>query len=269
MEQKENPYIIAGGLEGKKRLKVLASILDKSTLSLLEMDGPLYGKKILDVGCGGGDVSIMAAKKIGNLGMVTGLDFDGEIISLAQQEAKDEDLKNVSFKAMNAYELSYENEYDIVYSRFLLSHLEHPMIVLANMLNSLKLGGRIIVEDIQFSGHFCYPESKAFEDYLNYFTTTANNHDHNPDIGPLLYKLFHQSGVKEINFDTIQPSFNKGIGKWMAYITMDKIKDTVIKQGLANEQIIEKTLKELELFTQDEHTIISLPRIFRVWGVKS
>ncbi len=268
MKEEKNAYIITGGEEGKKRLKILAEVLSSTTKSLFEITGPLTGKKILDVGCGGGDVSIMLARMVGNNGSITGLDFDKEIVNLAQEDAINEGVLNVQFQAIDAHDIHYHDEYDIVYSRFLLSHLKRPMQVLENMLNSIKPSGRIIVEDIQFSGHFCYPACKAFDDYLHYFTTSAKNHEHNPEIGPSLYRLFHQAGIKDIKFDHIQPSFNTGPGKWMAYITMDKIKNTVIKQGLADSLTIDKLLQELEEFTKDEHTIISLPRIFRVWGVK-
>ena len=268
MKQKENEYIISGGQEGKNRLKLLADILKASTKSLLEADGSVLGKKILDVGCRGGDVSIMAAQMVGENGCITGLDFDNEIIKLAQQDAREQGIFNVQFQAIDAHDINYQNEFDIVYSRFLLSHIKEPKQVLGNMLNSLKPGGKIIVEDIQFSGHFCFPECKAFDAYLHYFVTSAKNNGHNPEIGPSLYKLFQETGVENIIYDHIQPSFNNGAGKWMAYITMDRIKDTVIKQGLADIATIKKVLNELEDFTKDEHSIISLPRIFRVKGVK-
>ena len=54
----------------------------------------------------------------------------------------------------------------------------------------------------------------------------------------------------------------------MAYLTLDRIKATLIKQGLAGEEQIRLWLQEIGAFTKDEYTIISLPHIFRVRGVK-
>ena len=264
----ENNYIITGGDEGKKRLAILADILHEQTKALIEVGGPISGKRFLDLGCGGGAVSLLAAKMTDDNGYVKAIDFDREIISLARKDAIEESMLNVSFEVCSAYDIVFNNEFDIAYSRFLFSHLENPMIVLQRMIDAVKLGGRIIVEDIQFSGHFCYPACKAFDAYLHYFTTAAKNNNHNPEIGSSLFTLFNEAGIEQIHFDFIQPCFNKGIGKWMACMTMDKIKDTVIKQGLADEETISAVLKELEEFTKDEQTIISLPRIFRVWGVK-
>jgi hypothetical protein len=67
----------------------------------------------------------------------------------------------------------------------------------------------------------------------------------------------------------IQPAFNNGPGKQMACITMDRIKEAVISEGLAGAAEVAQTQTQLEAFTADDESIISLPRIFRVWGVKA
>jgi ubiquinone/menaquinone biosynthesis C-methylase UbiE len=268
MKEKDNEYIITGGEEGKKRLNVLADVLSSYTKALLEKDGPIHRKKILDLGCGGGNVALMASKMVGEEGYVTAIDFDSEIISLAKQDAINDGVNNISFEAQSAYDITFDDRFDIAYSRFLLSHLRQPELALQNMLKSAKPGARIIVEDVEFSGHFCYPSCKAFDSYIKYYTAAATHNEQNPEIGPSLFQLFHSAGIKNIQFDIIQPCFSQGAGKRMAYITMDKIKSIVIKQGLADIETIDTLLRELDVFTQNEQTIISLPRIFRVWGYK-
>ncbi len=265
---KRSNYIIAGGQDGKSRLNVLAEVLYLHTRAFLEAKGLLPGMRLLDVGCGGGNVAMMTARLVGPTGSVTAIDFDREIIALDQQDVVAAGMNNIAFHAMSAYDINYDNKFDIVYSRFLLSHLERPLEVLKRMVQSVQPGGKIIVEDIHFSGHFCYPECKAFDDYVTYFTKAARNNEQDAEIGPRLPGLFRQAGIENIGFDVIQPTFNTGKGKWMAYLTLDKIKNTLIEQRIATEESIVQMLQELEVFTNDEHTIMSLPRIFRVWGTK-
>ena len=268
MQQTSN-YIISGGIEGKKRLHILSDVLHPYTKPLLQNNGLIKGASFLDVGCGGGGVTLMAAKTVGDTGNVVALDFDAEIISLDKKDAEDQHIKNISYHAQSAYEINYSNKFDLVYSRFLLSHLNEPQLVLNNMLRSAKPRGSIVVEDIQFSGHFCYPACSAFEQYVALFTATAQQRGQNANIGPHLLSMFNTAGIKQINFDVIQPAFNTGPGKRMAYITMDKIKEAVISEDLADTKTVNIILKELESFTNDKNSIISLPRIFRVWGIKS
>ncbi len=263
----EHDYIISGGKEGKSRLNVLADVLHHQTKALLQQHGLTKGMSFLDLGCGGGNVSLMAAGMVGNNGSVTAMDFDKEIISLAQEDATAAYAKNVSFHTMSAYDISYTNQFDIAYSRFLLSHLNDPAAVLQKMKQSVKPGGKVIVEDVDFSGHFCYPANVAFNQYLQYYAAAAKHSNADANIGPSLFSMFQTAGFEDVGFDVIQPCFNKGTGKWMAYLTLDRIKPTLIKDGIATEQTINTTLQQLEGFTKDEQTIISLPRIFRVWGM--
>ncbi len=157
----------------------------------------------------------------------------------------------------------------MVYARFLLSHLQRPAEVLLNMVRAAKTGGRVVVEDVQFSGHFCYPSSVAFNRYLELYAGLANQRGQNPEIGPALFGMFKQAGITDVGFDVIQPAFSSGAGKQMAYITLDRIKEAVISEGLAGAAEVAQILTQLKAFTRDEQSIISLPRIFRVWGVKA
>lgn len=267
--QSSNHYIIKGGEEGKSRLNVLAEVLRSSTRSLLESAGDLKGKRFLDVGSGGGHVSLLAAELVGPEGHVTAIDFDPVIIGLAEKDAEQLGIGNISYLAMDAYSLEYENEFDVAYSRFLLSHLQQPEVVLSKLARSVRSGGKVIVEDIDFSGHFCHPSCDAFSAYVNYYSTISRNNGQNPHIGLSLPGMFKSAPqLDDIRFEVIQPCFDRGNGKWMAYFTMDKIKETVIKQGLADQSTIEKLLSDLKQFTEDERSIISLPRIFRVSGAK-
>jgi ubiquinone/menaquinone biosynthesis C-methylase UbiE len=268
VDKNSSEYIISGGNEGKSRLNVLSETLYEHTKYLLETQGVGTGKSLLDLGCGGGNVAIMAAKMVSDTGRVTGVDFDEGMISLARQDALAAGRSNISFAAGSAYDISYDSEFDFAYARFLLSHLERPMDVLQRMVRSVRPGGKIITEDVQFSGHFCYPACEAFDRYVQYYAMAARHNAQNPEIGPSLFSLFHEAGIKNTGFDVIQPCFSKGPGKWMAYLTLDRIKNTLAEQGIADLPTVIDLLAELALFTRDERTIISLPRIFRVWGEK-
>jgi len=261
-------YIISGGAQGKSRLNILSAILHDTTKALLELNGVLPGSTFLDAGCGGGNVARMVAEMTGDTGQVTAIDFDSGLIALNREEAVAAGVTNLNFQAMSAYDIPYSNVYDVAYSRFLLSHLNEPARVLDNLVRSVKPGGRVVVEDVQFSGHFCYPASAAFDRYIGLYSAAAKLRGQNPEIGPSLYRLFIAAGLKDVNFDIIQPAFNKGDGKWMAQITLERIIEPVTGLGLADEKELSMLLQQLADFTKDESTIISLPRIFRVWGTK-
>jgi hypothetical protein len=54
----------------------------------------------------------------------------------------------------------------------------------------------------------------------------------------------------------------------MAYLTLEKIKQKLIAASLIELEAINTLLQQLKQFTEDENTLMSLPRMFRVWGTK-
>jgi ubiquinone/menaquinone biosynthesis C-methylase UbiE len=95
-----NNYIIQGGEEGKQRLGVLSEILETSTRSLIQSQIELEGKRFLDVGSGGGHVSLMASELVGDHGHVTAIDFDNEITRLARIDAETKKISNIQLQYM-------------------------------------------------------------------------------------------------------------------------------------------------------------------------
>ena len=178
----------------------------------------------------------MAAQIVGNTGTVTAIDFDDQIISLNRREALENGISNLHYKAMSIYDIEFRDEYDAAYCRFLLSHLTDPRKAMEKLVASVKPGGRIIAEDVHFSGHFCYPPNTGFEQYVHLYSLAAKKRGHNPEIGSELVALFRNAGIEEIGFDVIQPAFTTGNGKWMAYITMDKIKEALENTGVADKE---------------------------------
>lgn len=261
-------YVISGGEEGKSRLNLLSSVLEPTTFSLLHNCGVKPGISFLDCGCGGGNVSMLAANMVGPGGSVTGIDFDNVILQLAKQDAEAEGVQNINFQQGSVYEMDFENKFDIVYSRFLLSHLSNPGTALNKMTEAAKHAGCVVVEDVHFSGHFSYPQNNAFDTYVHWYMQAVSQKGADADIGVRLPGMFAAAGLKRISFDVIQPVFNNGDGKWMAWVTLDRIKDTLQQTGIATDTEIKNTLNELEAFTRNEHSIISMPRIVRVWGYK-
>jgi len=79
-------YVIRGGLEGRERLRVLARVKWPTTRALFDRVGIAPDARCLDLGCGGGDVSVALAGLV-PAGEVVGIDFDATKVELATTEA--------------------------------------------------------------------------------------------------------------------------------------------------------------------------------------
>lgn len=147
-------YVIRGGVQGRERLRMLSRVMRPTTLSLLRRAGIPRGASCLDVGCGGGDVSVELAKRVGPDGRVIGIDMDDVELQLARTEAEGHGLGNVQYRITDARGSLGDAEFDVAYARCLLSHLTDPAACIGSIHRALKPSGLLILEDIEISGIF-------------------------------------------------------------------------------------------------------------------
>ena len=124
------------------------------------------------------------------------------------------------------------------------------------------------VEDIQFAGHFSYPACPAFDRYVTLYQDVVRHKGGDPNIGPRLLGMFLDFGLIDVQLEVIQPSYREGPGKRIASVTMEHIREAVVGAGLASHEDINNVVTEINSFADDPRTILSLPRIFQVWGTK-
>ena len=160
--------MIRGGSEGRARLRVLSRVVEPTTDQLLARVDVGSGWRCLDVGCGGGDVTVKVAE-LADPGTVVGIDIDEPELEIARQEATASGRTNVEFRMVDAMtcDAEIDEQFDLVYARFLLTHLAEPATALAAMVNLVRPGGMLAVEDIDIAGQFCHPPSAAFENYTS------------------------------------------------------------------------------------------------------
>jgi predicted O-methyltransferase YrrM len=85
-------------------------------------------------------------------GRVVGLDFDAVKLEAARRDCASAGLGNVEFRAIDVTAWREPASYDLVYGRFILSHLADRRAVLRTGREALRSGGLLILEDIDFSG---------------------------------------------------------------------------------------------------------------------
>jgi arsenite methyltransferase len=107
------------------------------------------GETVLDLGSGGGIDVLLSARRVGSTGTVFGLDMTDEMLTLAQENARNAGATNVHFLKgyMEAIPLPAAS-IDVVISNCVVNLSPDKPAVLAEVVRVLKPGGRIGISDI-------------------------------------------------------------------------------------------------------------------------
>jgi len=118
---------------GLRRLTLITS-----TIQNFQKETMRSNLRILDVGCGNGNISIPLA----SLGFeVTGVDVDSKSINKARMKNK---FYNAQFVTQNIYQFNTNNKFDIVICSEIIEHLSNPLLFLYNIRKFLKRNGLLI-----------------------------------------------------------------------------------------------------------------------------
>jgi arsenite methyltransferase len=107
------------------------------------------GEHVVDVGCGAGIDSIIAARMVGSTGSVIGLDMTPAMVEKARAGAKESELNNVDFRQGLAESLPVPDGWaDVVISNGVLNLFPDKLAGLQEMARVLRPGGRLQIGDI-------------------------------------------------------------------------------------------------------------------------
>ena len=122
---------------------------------------PQPGQTVLDLGCGAGFDTLLAARRVGASGKVIGVDMTPEMIAKARTNASLLGVTNVAFiqGAIEALPLP-DSSVDLVISNGVFNLCPDKPRVLREVFRVLKPGGRLQMADILLEPHVT-PEEVA------------------------------------------------------------------------------------------------------------
>lgn len=265
----DEKYVLATGADAEHRLKIVNSVHGADSEDFLLRAGLRRGMKVADIGSGVGVMACWIAEQIGTTGELWGVDISEAQVEQGRQRAQCSGLAWTNFKQGAADDTGLETgAFDLVYSRFVLMHVQNPVAALLEMARLLKPGGILAVEDGDFHSLFCYPHSDAYAKCMELYRAIGERHCEDFAIGQKLYHLVCGLDLENVTVGLVQPIIATGEAKRLPEWTLTEAASELIGSGLATQAEIDATAAELARLANDPTVAFGMARMMQVHATK-
>lgn len=192
----ESSYALGHSRREIQRLQTQAKMLRPITERLLVSAGVESGMRVLDIGCGPGDVSMLIANVVGPTGRVIGIDSNPEVIEAARLRFSGCDRDNVEFLEHRLDTLNVTTTFDAVVCRYVLIHQVDPSDFLRAMRRCVRSGGIIALHEMDITrGMKSYPPLPLLHEIYSAVTSALLRAGTASDVGGRFVEVFADAGL--------------------------------------------------------------------------
>ena len=178
------------------RLIRQAALIAPYTERLFREAGIGMGHRVLDLGSGMGDVSMLVAGLVGVSGEVVGIERDAASIERAQARVARAGFRNVTFLKTDVNEIVIDQRFDAVVGRFVLMFLPDPVSVLRSVSRLVRPGGVLAFQEPSWIPMLALGDRlPLWSCVLRSIHETILRSGANPEMGLALYSIFQEIGL--------------------------------------------------------------------------
>ena len=196
-ERKDDAIYVPGrSEEERQRLIEQGSFLGGFTERLFADAGVGAGRRVLDVGCGVGDVLLLVASLIGREGTVVGIDKDPLALEHARERVSALGLTNVRFVEGDLRDLTFDETFDAAVGRCVLMYLADPVEAVRRVASCVRPGGVIAFQEFTLGDPgLSFPQATLFERTGALLQETYRRAGVDMEMGIKLYSTFIAAGL--------------------------------------------------------------------------
>ena len=206
MSDTDSGYQLGSADDELARLELQGRALAQATFMIFDAAGIRPGMRVLDLGCGVGDVAFVAADLVGPDGYVVGVDRSAEALARARIRAGQRGLAQVEFFEGDIHDPAPSGPFDAVVERAVLMYVPDPAEVLRRQATVLRAGGLVVPIEIDFTTARALPASPLVDQAVAWLTE-AFAKSGIPAIGPQLWAIVQEAGLRPLGMIGIQPHF--------------------------------------------------------------
>jgi len=247
------------------KYSTIANLQAQVSKELIEQLNLKETDKVLDVGCGVGDITFKVAEIVKS-GHVVGIDSSSSMVEKCNESLKTKNISNINFVQKGITELNFSNEFDVIYSNSVFHWVKEPKRAIDLMYKSLNQGGTLsiqfpllndahpmivifskVIEKLNFKEEFKNWEFPWFVPTLQEFKNLMKQYDFE-NIKVYTMNIEHNN----INSSTLYNSFDSaGLNMFTSILSSQK-----------EEKFKAEFKKEIENFTESSILNISFERLY-------
>jgi SAM-dependent methyltransferase len=261
-----SPYVFDPAWERElERLRSLERLFDAASQRHLAARGVTAGWRCLELGCGAGSLAVWLADLVGPTGSVLATDLDTRFL-------EGHGRANLEMRRHNIVRDPLEPaSFDLIHARAVIEHIPEREQALAHLVEALKPGGWMVIEDTDYGGlaaamigRYCMPTGWAAlaERFYLAAETLLAMRGAQGTYGPRLPAALTAAGLEHVIAEVHAPLLTGGTsGDWVR-LTAEQIRWGLVASG----QITDAEVAEFLDLTADGSTRYLPPFMVTAWG---
>lgn len=247
-----------------ERQDLLADAFEGPTRELLDRVTVPDGGRCLDVGCGLGHTSELLAEALPSPEGVVGLDADGDLLEVARDRARDADGVTPEYRQGDAADLPFgDDSFDMVFTRFLLTHLPDPEPAVEEFRRVCRPGGTVAVQEPDFVTVGTWPPSCAYERAEELTDAIFDAH-----MGRKVWGLLRRAGIDDPEVRAVVPVETEGTTlRRLCTLSLAAIGGALVENGALDEEEHERLVSDARrVEEEDRDRLVAIYTVYSAWG---
>jgi 2-polyprenyl-3-methyl-5-hydroxy-6-metoxy-1,4-benzoquinol methylase len=205
------------GEEELARLEAQGAAIAPATRMIFAEAGIRPGMRVLDLGCGAGDVAFVAADLVGPGGFVVGVDRSPDALARARLRAGQHGLTQVQFVEGDIHDPVPGGPFDAIVERLVLWAVPDPAALLRQQATALRPGGLVVPVEADLSPMRWLPETPLGTQVRSWLVEGFAKAGLTM-LGPQLWAILQQAGLRPRGMIGVQPHFGPGDPAGIAFL---------------------------------------------------
>jgi SAM-dependent methyltransferase len=252
-----------------ERLTRQARAFEPFTRLLFQQAGLGQGMRVLDVGCGSGDVAFLASELVGPRGAVVGVDRAPQAVAWATASAQARSASGVQFLEGDPALVAFDEPFDAVVGRLILMYYPDPVGALAKLARHVRPGGLVVFQELSLADSRSHPPAPQFDGAVAWIERTLAASGARMRLGRELYSVFRAAGLPEpsLRLDALIGGGGDAIACTLVADVIESLLPAMEKLGIATaEEVGLPTLTErLREDVEAGGGVVLTPELIGAW----